>query len=155
MDQMKERHHFSDWIYWNCFATLPALTAVVGVARVSITGLIFLILVAAVAVGLIFRFFCTHCPHYVRNDSRLHCMFFWGTPKLFTARSGPLSGLSKAVAWGAPSILFLLPVYWLIAQPALMIIYLLSTGIFLATLQRTECGRCTYRRCPANRVPDA
>ena len=36
----------------------------------------------------------------------------------------------------------------------LLIIYLLSVGIFLSTVRRTECGRCVYRNCPANCAPD-
>jgi len=154
MNHLKEHHRITDWIYWNLFAALPALIAGIAVARVSIAGLIFLIVAAAGLVGLIYRFFCIHCPHYTRDEKRLHCMFFWGVPKLFNADPDPLSGMEKLIAWGAPVILVLLPLYWLISQPALLMIYLLSVGIFLATVRRTECGRCVYRNCPANCVPD-
>jgi len=151
MNQLKERHRFTDWIYWNLFAALPVLTAAIGVARVSVPGFIFLLLAAAVLVGVIYRFFCIHCPHYHRDEKRLHCMFFWGIPKLFKADPGPLTRMEKAISLGAPAFLFLMPLAWLISQPVMLVIYLLSSGIFLATVQRTECGRCIHSHCPANR----
>ncbi len=154
MNQLKEHHRFLDWTYWNLFAALPALVAAIGVARVSISGLVFLILAAAALVGLIYRFFCIHCPHYIRDEKRLHCMFFWGIPKLFKANPAPLSTVGKGIAIGAPAVLFLLPLYWLISQPAMLIIYLLASGIFLSTMQRSECGRCTHHHCPANHAPN-
>ncbi len=155
MNQLKEHHRFLDWAYWNLFAALPVLIATIGVARVSIWGVIFLILVAAILVGLIYRFFCTHCPHYSRDEKRLHCMFFWGIPKFFKADPAPLSNLEKGIAFGAPVVLFLSPLYWLISQPAMLIIYLLASGIFLSTMQRSECGRCIHRHCPANCAPNS
>jgi hypothetical protein len=80
-------------------------------------------------------------------------MFFWGMPKFFKARPGPLSFMDKTVSLAAPAALFILPLPWLVAHPELLAVYLLSFGTLTASLYRQECRRCIYFDCPANRVP--
>jgi hypothetical protein len=81
-------------------------------------------------------------------------MFFWGMPKFFAPRPAPLSRGDKAATLAAAAALFLFPMPWLIFQPGLLTVYLLSGAILPASLVRQECRRCIYFGCPANRVAD-
>lgn len=151
---LKERHGIGDFLYWNAMAGVPLLTAGLAIYHFSRGWLTLYIVTAVAMLGLIYRFYCTHCPHYTRKGKTTRCMFFWGMPKFFARRPGPLTGVDKAVTLAASAALFLFPINWLMAQPGLLTIYLLSFGILAATMVRHECHRCVYFDCPANRVPE-
>jgi len=87
-----------------------------------------------------------------RQDIKMYV--FWWMPKFFKAKSGPLSLLEKAVSLMTCLIIIMLPMYWLLQQPGLLIIYILSVGVLGATLRRYECNRCVYFQCPSNCVPE-
>jgi hypothetical protein len=79
-------------------------------------------------------------------------MFFWEMPRFFKPESGPLRVHEKAIALAAPLILALLPLVWLVPQPGWLTVYVLSLLAFGASVWRSECTRCVYFECPANRV---
>jgi hypothetical protein len=54
----------------------------------------------------------------------------------------------------APFVMIVLPLYWLIFQLDLLVIYLLSLGVLFSTIRRNECGRCIHFHCPVNCVPE-
>jgi len=151
---VKKHHSFGDFFYWNIVAAVPVITACIGIYRNSILWFVVYLIVCAVGVVLIYRFYCTHCPHYVEGGKTTKCMFFWGVPKFFTPRPGPLSGFDKSVVFCAPAMVILLPLYWLYTQTELLIIFVLSLTVFLLTVRRYECVRCTYFECPANQVSE-
>ncbi len=151
---LKTRHRFSDFLFWNTSAAVPILTACIGIGRVSIAGLILYLAVLVFLLGTVYKFYCSHCPHYVEGAGVTRCMFFWGVPKFFPARPGALNRIEKAVSIGAPAVLLLLPLYWLVKQPGFLAIYVLSAASLLAGIRRYECGRCIYFNCPSNRVPE-
>ena len=109
------------------------------------------LLVLLGSVPVMLRFFCTHCPHYCRDEYTLKCIFFWGLPKFFRQRPGPLGVMEKSLSIAAPALVILFPVYWLLHTPGLFIIYLLSIVMFGASVRRNECPRCIYTDCPANK----
>ena len=150
---LKERHSFQDYLYWILMISVPVITACVALYRASVGLLILYVMMGIGLVLVIMRFFCSHCPHYRRDDQTLRCMFFWGVPKPFKKRDEPLSGLEKAVSLIAPAAVVLFPVPRLLEDTTLFLIYVLSLGGFLFTILRYECTRCTYKDCPANRVP--
>ena len=96
------------------------------------------------------KHFCAHCPHYTRDEATVKCMFFWGMPKFFKSRPGPLSPTDKTVSLAAPAVVGLFPLPWLLAEPGLLVIYLLSLVGFAMTVRRYECVRCVYSHCPSN-----
>jgi len=151
---LKTRHKFLDFLYWNLVVSVPFITACIAIGKNSILWLISYIIICMLLVAVLYKFYCTHCPHYIQSDKTLKCMFFWGIPKFFKPESGPLSFLDKAVALVTTLIIVLLPVYWLWLQPGLLVIYLLSVGVIATTLKRYECRRCTYFQCPSNSVPE-
>jgi len=147
---LKSQHTLADFLYWNMVVAVPLLTACIGLAVVSVTGLIAYLLLCIAMVAVIYRFFCTHCPHYAQSSGKTRCMFFWGVPGFFKADSGPYSGFGKAVSIIAPSIIIAVPLAWLRLQPGLLVIYCLSLATLLATIRRTECSRCVHHHCPVN-----
>jgi hypothetical protein len=56
----------------------------------------------------------------------------------------------KLLSVTGPTLVLLYPVYWVLQEPGLFIIYLLSVIIFVASMRRNECHRCIYTDCPAN-----
>lgn len=151
---LKTRHTFLDFIYWNLVVAVPFIAACVAIARHSIIWLTGYIICCILLAVVILRFYCTHCPHYLRDTSKLTCMFYWGIPKHFKSRPEPLSVFDKIVATLVIILIILLPAYWLWLQPGLLAIYLLSWGVAITTLRRYECHRCVYFACPSNCVAE-
>lgn len=151
---LKTRHKFTDFLYWNLVVSVPFITACIAIVEKSIAWFIIYIIACISLVMVLFRFYCIHCPHYHQNDNTLKCMFFWWMPKFFKVESGPLSPIEKMVSLMTCLIIIMLPIYWLLQKPGLLMIYLLSIGVLGATLRRYECRRCVYFQCPSNCVPE-
>ena len=151
---LRERYTFVDFLYYMTLLAVPAFTAFYAIANYSVAWLIFYVVLCLAAGIVILRFYCTHCPHYTRESRTIRCMFMWGIPKLFASRPGPLRLLDKAVALLVPSILVVFPLFWLLQQPGLMLIYILSLIAFLSTVRKHECRRCIYFDCPVNKAPE-
>ena len=151
---LKTRHTFLDFLYWSLMVSVPFIAACVAIVEKSRVWLIIYIIACVSLVMVIYRFYCIHCPHYHQSGKTLKCMFFWWMPKFLKAKSGPLSLLEKTVSITALLIILILPIYWLLLRPGLLVIYLLSIGVLGLTLRRYECKRCVYFQCPSNCVPD-
>ena len=151
---LKEKHTFGDFLYWVLVLSVPLVTAAIAMFQASPAWFI-LYLIAAAGLGLIvMRVFCSHCPHYTTGSKTLRCMFLWRIPKLFQERPGPLKMWEKAITLAAGAVLFLLlPLPGLLERPALLTVYILSLAVFLFSVRRHECVRCTFTECPSNRVP--
>ena len=158
MDQYKpllrERYTFIDFLYYTTLAAVPVVTASYAILSHAVAWLIFYIALCIAAVAVIYRFYCSHCPHYTREGQTTRCMFFWGMPKFFKPRPGLLSLSDKALAVIAPTIVFIFPLYWLLQQMGLLAIFFLSLIAFLSTVRRNECRRCIYFDCPVNKTPE-
>ena len=152
---LRFHYSFSDFLYYTALLLVPVVTAMTAILETSYAGAVIFLLVAACSATLILRFFCTHCPHYTKNEKRLHCMFFWGMPKIFKQRPDRLSTMDKFLSITGTALLLLYPVYWLLQNPGLLIIYLLSLIVFSASVRRNECPRCIYTECPVNIAPNA
>ena len=152
--KLKAHHSFLDYLYWNLFVAVPIVTACVAIIKHSVIWLIVYIIACILLVGLIYRFCCTHCPHYIDGGKTVNCMFFRALPKFFDSRPGPLSFFEKTVTIMTPILIILLPFYWLRLHIGLLVIYLLSFAVLILTIRRNECGRCIHLHCPANCVPE-
>ena len=147
---MKTSHEFSDFIYWAMFFLIPGILA--GYALVSVSWrllLIYLAVAAACFVLLYYRFFCTKCPHYHNSQGACKCMFIWGLPRIFQPKTEPYHPYELVLAITGVLIIAAFPVYWLLAYPVLLIVYLLSFAVFGLTMVRYECTRCIHSHCPA------
>ena len=152
--QLKSQHKFSDYLYWNLFAALPFITACIGIYKNSIIWLIVYVIISFSLITLIYRFYCTHCPHYIQGAETTKCMFFWGIPKFFKSNIKPPNFFEKAISLIAALIILLLPLQWLRFHIELFVIYLLSLAVFGITIRRNECRRCIYFNCSSNKVPE-
>ena len=154
-EQLRTRYRFVDFLFYTALFAVPLVTALVAISKDSVGWLVTYLIVCLAMVAVILKFFCTHCPHYTRGDRTLKCVFFWGLPKFFAGRPGTLDWRGKAAAFIAPAVVGLFPVYWLLEQPGLLVIFVLSAAVAMAGLRRMECDRCIYFECPANQVPKA
>jgi len=153
--ELKTRYSFSDFLFYTCLLMVPMFTAILAIFRHSVWWTLAFVILAACATILILKFFCTRCPHYAREGRRLKCIFFWGLPKFLDARPGALDLIDKSVAFAAPTLLLVFPLFWLLMEPGLLIVYILSLSGFGAAIYRNECRRCIYFECPMNKVPEA
>jgi len=151
---LRERYTFIDFLYYTGLLAVPILTACYAIANDSKGWLIFYLVLCIAAVAVIYRFYCSHCPHYTREGRTTRCMFFWGIPKFFASHPGPLSFLDKTLAFIAPAAVFIFPLYWLFQHIGLLAIFLLSLLGFISTVRRNECRRCIYFECPVNKAPE-
>lgn len=152
--RLKTHHKFIDFLYWNLVVSVPFITACIAILRHSALWLTLYIVACILLVLVLCRFFCTHCPHYLQNGKTVSCMFYWKIPKFFKETPGPLSLLEKVVSLFTLFIIILLPLYWLLLEPGLMVIYFLSAAVVATTIRRYECRRCIYTQCPSNCVPE-
>jgi len=152
--QLRERYSFSDFLYYTTFAAVPFFTAFYAVSNRSTTGLVLYIIVCLLSLAIIYKFYCTHCPHYTREGKTTKCMFVWWMPKFFQRRPGSLGFLDKGITFIASLAVIIFPLYWLFQQPGLLVIFILSLIVFLVTIRRNECSRCIYFDCPVNKVAE-
>ncbi len=151
----KEKHTFLDFLYWLLVVSVPVVTAAVAMYRASVAWFVLYLLLGAGLGLVLMRVFCSHCPHYTTGSRTLQCMFFRRIPKLFQERPGPLKMWEKAVTLVVGAVLLLLlPLPGLLEQPALLAVYVLSLAVFLLTVRRYECVRCTFTECPSNRASE-
>jgi hypothetical protein len=151
-DFPKRSHRPADFLYWNLMLSVPFLSACIAAAKSSPAVLAGYLVAAAGAGLLLYRFFCTRCPHYGGEDGKTRCLFLWRIPAFFRSRRGPYTAVDLAVSAAAAAVLILVPATWLHEHPSLAVVYGLSTAAVVATLYRNECSRCIHRGCPANRT---
>ena len=152
INNLKYHHRFSDYLYWNLVAAVPVMTASIAIYKNSLIWLIVYLGLLMAFVTIIMKFYCSHCPHYVRGRRVITCMFFWGVPKIFRQRQGPLNVIEKGITFISAIIILLLPGYWLIKLPEFLLIYVFSVTVLAMTIKRYECSRCIYEGCPSNSV---
>jgi hypothetical protein len=151
---LRVEHEFKDFLYWN-FVTLTILFSAGLAIGLSSTGwlLAYIFIVFFHFDILEQRFFCTHCPYFVRGEKSLRCMMNWGWPRHFKPRPYPPGKFELAVTSLGFIIVILFPLPWLLNELFLLGAYSVSILFFLLTIWRYECSRCIYFSCPFNRVP--
>jgi hypothetical protein len=148
---MKEKHCFSDCLYWNLLALLPVGAACLAIAADSLLWVVFYLTVFLFNFLVVeYRFFCSHCPHYIKSRGTMKCMFLWGMPKVFKPRPGPLGRTDKIMMAFGLAVMVLLPVYWLMQKPLILGVYVMGWLILAWTMKRYECSQCIYLHCPMN-----
>lgn len=152
-EQLRTHYRFVDFLFYTTLFAVPLVTAVLAIFKLSVGWLLVYLAVCLASVAVMLKFFCTRCPHFTRDGGTLKCVFFWGLPKFFTPRPGPLDARDTATAFIAPAVVALFPLYWLLLQPGLLVIYILSAAVAGAALRRMECDRCVHFECPVNKVP--
>ena len=93
--QLREKHGFADFLYWIMMLLVPFVTGLLAIYRHSVAWFAGYMTILIAMIAVLLRFYCTHCPHYLKEEKKLKCMFFWWTPKYFTPRPGPYNFLEK------------------------------------------------------------
>lgn len=154
-NELRTRHRFGGCVYWNLFILIPIVSACVAIAESSIFWLVVYILLSTVVFFIVvYKFFCTHCPHYFKGNGSVRCMFFWRIPKYFKAQPGSYSMPELIVTTVSVLVWVVFPFYWLYLHLEFLTIYVVSLVVLLSTLRRYECGRCIHFDCPGNKVPE-
>jgi len=152
--RLRERYRFIDFLYYITLCAVPFLTACYAIYKHALGWMLVYLVLCIAGVTIIYRYYCSHCPHYTREGRTTHCMFFWGMPKFFKPRPEPLGFLDKTLALLSSFILGAFPLYWLFQEPGLLVIAVLSLIAFLTSVRRNECSRCIYFECPVNKTPE-
>ena len=149
--QCKDTFSIKDFLYYMLLSAVPVVAAVAGLWRAAPwLALVFIALLAG-ALVLAYRIWCPHCPHYGADGDKTRCLFFWNIPAPFPRREGPIPRSTTALLAVIVAAVLLLPVFWLVSQPALLIVYVLSLAAVALTVRRYECPRCTFDGCPLHK----
>ena len=107
-----------------------------------------------VSYTLLMRFsVCARCPHvFVAGD----CLFVPASlvKLLVEPRQGRLKGWEGGVAMIAVVGTIAIPIYWLVADPVLLIAFLALSLGYLVGLAGHLCKKCQVEVCPLNRNAD-
>lgn len=106
-----------------------------------------------VAYGLLMRYtVCARCPHLLQAGD---CLFLPAplAKMLVVPREGSLSAAEHVIALAAVLGTILIPVYWLVAEPWLLGVFLLLTLGYAVGLKGHVCKKCQVAICPCNRNP--
>jgi len=143
-----------DFLYWLIFVLLPLIIGSVAIIRHSFWWFLFyLVVIAGGIFGLWYQFICPGCPYYKQSTDTCKCMFLWGIPRFYSAKNRPYKLYELILGYFGIGIVFIYPFLWLVFQPLLLILYLLSLGLFILTVVRYECKRCGHKGCPFYKPP--
>jgi hypothetical protein len=146
---------FSDFLYGKLIALVPFVTALIAIVRYSDTimwPLLYVVIFLTHATHIYFKK-CSHRAYYKTGGRTLRCHYIWGLPKILKARSTPISGYLRIYTPIAVFVISAFPIYWLLFQWELLLVYALSWGVLMGSIIH-ECTRCTYLECSMNRVLD-
>jgi hypothetical protein len=152
-NNLKNEHTYIDFLYYKLITLVPFLAAIFSIARHSWgwTGIYLCLIV--IHVFIIYRLLCTHCPHYGTRNGATCCHFIWSAPAMFKKHPGPLGKMSIIIIVFMLMVTSLFPMYWLLQELELLVIYFLSLAVLFATMMKYECTRCKHLSCPKNQVP--
>lgn len=151
---LKKEHKPYDCLFWGMIVSIPIIIACVSIARNSVYWFVVYLAVFIISQILIYKFLCTHCPHYCKKSKKLQCMFLWNMLKIFKPKPGSWKLIDKIVIPVSIITICLFPIYWIWQDKLLFIIYIISGINFMLTLKKYECSRCIYFHCPMNSVTE-
>ena len=145
---------FTLFVYYKLATFVPAFIGIysIFIYAESLLWLGFYITIFLVHMSIIFKIKCTHCSYYMLPEKKLLCMWLWGVPKIFEANPDPESGFNKVYVPLGMTIVAFFPVYWLLNNLALLVLYFVSLAVLVSSLFLFTCSRCTYFGCTHNQV---
>jgi len=98
---------------------------------------------------------CRHCPYYAEESRILHCIANYGIFKPFRFNPAPMSRSEKIQTLIGFALLFGIPIPFMIAagQWIMLLLMVVSSVMWLVTMQKYVCSTCVNFSCPLNRVP--
>jgi len=100
-------------------------------------------------------FLCVYCPYYRQEKGlTVKCKSLWGPSKVLRPKIGPMTKVDQVFFWIASFIATFFPMYWLVQEIDLLVLYWLTWLIMIWTLAKYECNQCLHFHCPGNIVPE-
>lgn len=142
------------FVYYKLATFVPAFIGIYAIILYaeSLLWVVGYILIFLVHMSIIYKMKCTHCSYYMLPGDKLHCMWLWGVPKIFEAKSDPESGFNKIYVPIGMAIVAFFPVYWLLKNWVLLVLYFVSIAVLVLSLFLFTCSKCTYFGCTHNQV---
>lgn len=152
---LEQETPFRRFLFYKLITAVPATAALVAVFRHSdqLIWPILYIAVFLIHVNIMYYAKCPHCPYYRMSSSYHKCFMMWWFPKLYKERSGPTPAFLGLYVPAAILIITLFPVYWLLHEWELLLIYVLSWGVLMGTISE-HCATCINFECKFNSVPE-
>jgi hypothetical protein len=146
----------SRFLYFKIITAVPVFAALVAIARHAdgwTWPLVYVALCLAHA-GIMYAIKCPYCAYYKLESPRHRCFIWWGAPKLFRPRTGREPRYVGIYAPIGMLVLALFPVYWLLSDWVLLVLYVLGLVGLVASIGMHQCPRCLHFDCPHNQVPE-
>lgn len=142
------------FLYYKLATFVPAFIGIYAIYcyAKSLLWLFAYIFIFLVHLAIIFKIKCTHCIYYMFPGDKLYCMWLWGAPKLFKEDTCPESRFNKVYVTVGMAIVAFFPVFWLLNNWALLILYFVSLAVLVSSLFLFTCSKCTYFNCSHNQV---
>jgi hypothetical protein len=153
--ELLERIPFAMFIYYKIATFIPAFIGMYAIYRYGESSLwVFgYVLTFLIHVSIVYRIKCPHCTYYQLPGKKLQCMWLWGIPKIYRENPNPESPLNRVYVPVGMAVVMFFPVYWLLSNLLLLVLYFVFTAVMVASLFMSTCSRCTYFGCTHNRVP--
>lgn len=147
---------FTRFIYYKLLTLVPVSAAITAMVRHadSLAWPVLYVLACLLHASVMNAAKCPHCPYYRRGDRTFGCFIWWGTPKLWRNRNGPEARWVGTYAFFGMAFLTLFPVYWLLREWPLLLIYLFGIGGLVLSIGLHECARCLNFDCGHCGVPE-
>ena len=146
---LSTKHSFTRFIYYKTLTLIPVSTALIAMIRHG-ESVVWPILYGGLCLthaGIMNAAKCPHCPYYKMGDRTFACFIWWNTPKLWADRAGPEAPWVKRYALFGISVLTFFPVYWLVQEWPLLIVYFLGIAGLVMSIFLNECTRCLHFEC--------
>jgi hypothetical protein len=147
---------YGRFLYYKLVTLVPFCAAIIAIAKHSgsIYWLLLYIGICLIHVGIVYSNKCPRCAYYKIGEKTHKCYILWGFPKIFKAKPGPDKPFLGKYIPIAILIITFFPVYWLLFQWELLVLYFLSWGVLVSSILLNECPRCISFHCKNNRVPE-
>jgi len=144
-----------DFFHEKLVTAVPFLVAVIALSRYADSPM-WLILYLAIIGGHMAHILlkrCPHCAYYKRSGTTLDCLWWRWLPKLREPKPMPPPKYFGIYTLAAILIITAYPIYWLLYDWALLLVYAASWGVLFLSIQTHACARCIDFECKYNGVP--
>lgn len=151
-----DQPEFGRFVFYKLLTAIPVAAALIAMFRYSdaLYWPLTYIGLCLLHAGIMYSIKCPHCAYYKKGGKTHHCFMIWGAPKIWKPRSTPESRIVGIYSPIGMLVLTAFPVYWLLSQWELLLVYLLSIAVLVMSFGLHDCPRCLNFECGHNTVPE-